>query len=93
MRSWFETLSWAHVPTAIELARLPRAVFASGPGTGGGGGGVRVVALMLVEFDETLPAASRAATVYVKVVLPVRPASAKLVVDGLPTCVPLRRTT
>jgi len=61
--SWFAALSGAHVPGAIDLAKLASAVFPSGPGAGGGGGGFPVVALAIVEFSETLPAASRAATV------------------------------
>src|SRR3974390_1282591 len=36
--SWFETVSCAHAPGAIEAANVPRAVLASGGGGGGGGG-------------------------------------------------------
>src|SRR5262249_19405830 len=39
--SWFAALSWAHVPGAIDLARLPRAVFPRGGGALDGGGGGR----------------------------------------------------
>src|SRR5262245_57462510 len=37
MASWFETVSCAHVPGAIKLAKLPSAVFARGGGAGGVG--------------------------------------------------------
>src|SRR5437764_932921 len=49
-----------------------------------------IVMLTLVELGEMLPAASRAATLSLHVVLPNKPVSAKLVVTGVATCTPLR---
>src|SRR5262249_47384752 len=34
--SWFAALSWAHVPGAIDLAKLPSAVFPRGGGAADG---------------------------------------------------------
>ncbi|MNW61993.1 hypothetical protein D3C74_400920 [compost metagenome] len=60
---------------------------------GGGTTTVVVVALTAAEAAERLPAVSLARTVYEYVVPAVRPVSVKDVPVGVPTWVPLRRTT
>src|SRR3954454_23328209 len=54
--------------------------------------GARVVALAMLDGAETLPAASKALTVYVYAVLAVKPVSEYEFVAEVPTSAPLRNT-